>query len=108
MSTLQDPTDLSALVVSGGYEYDDANSQESGAILKLTCTMEEACKWQVLSHTLQVPRFYHVSFFTNKPLNCSCNDTKDENQDDIEDDSDEGTVDETDDEDQGECENQPF
>ena len=69
MSTLQDPTDMSALVVSGGIDH--TNDLFSDAILKLTCTTEEYCKWQILSHKLHVPRSYHVSFFINKPLNCS-------------------------------------
>ena len=69
MSSLQDPTDDSSLVVSGGF--DDINGQESGAILKLTCTTEENCKWQVLNKKLEVPRHFHVSIFINKPLNCS-------------------------------------
>ena len=91
MSTIEDPTDSSSLVVSGGY--DETNDQPSGAILKLTCTMEEDCKWQVLSQKLKVPRRNHVSFFTNKPLNCTHDETKDKTKDDTEDDSDESTVD---------------
>ena len=87
MSTIEDPTDSSSLVVSGGY--DRANRQLSASILKLTCASEEVCKWQVLSHKLKVPRQSHVSFFTNKSLNCTRNKTKD----DTEDDTVEGTVD---------------
>ena len=67
MSTVEDPTDSSSLVVSGGY--DETNNQISASILKLTCASKEVCKWQVLNHKLKVPRYYHVSFFTNKPLN---------------------------------------
>ena len=33
--------------------------------------MDDDCAWQVLSHKLQVTRKHHVSFFTNKPMNCS-------------------------------------
>ena len=69
MSTVEDPTDSSSLVVSGGY--DRANDQFSASILKLTCASKNVCKWQVLSQKLQVPRGYHVSIFTNKPLNCT-------------------------------------
>ena len=69
MSTIEDPTDSSSLVVSGGY--DETNNQISASILKLTCASKNVCKWQVLSHKLQVPRDYHVSIFTNKPLNCT-------------------------------------
>ena len=88
MSTLQDPEDSSTLVVSGGYiawSQDEPNpyagkdqSDQSAAILKLTCTMEEDCKWYILSYKLKVPRSYHVSFFTNKPLNCTTFDYYDE------------------------------
>ena len=69
MSTLQDPTDYSSLVVSGGVDH--TNDQLSSAILKLTCTTEENCKWSILSYKLQVPRSYHISFFVKKPLNCA-------------------------------------
>ena len=69
MSTLQDPTDDSSLVVIGGH--DKINGKTSDAILKLTCTAEEDCKWQVLNHKLQFPRWGHVAFFTNKPVNCT-------------------------------------
>ena len=69
MSTIEDPTDSSSLVVSGGF--DDTNGQYSASILKLTCASKNVCKWQVLSQKLKVPRDFHVSIFTNKPLNCT-------------------------------------
>ena len=71
MSTVQDPTDFSSLVVSGGADW--TNNKRPAALLKLTCTVEEDCKWIVLSQKLEVPRNSHVSFFTNKPLNCTSN-----------------------------------
>ena len=69
MSVVGDPTDDASLISTGGY--DNENYRYSDAILKLTCKKAENCKWQVLAMKLEVPRNSHVSFFTNKPLNCS-------------------------------------
>ena len=72
MSVVGDPTDDASLISTGGYNHEnDRYSGYSDAIIKLTCKKAENCKWQVLAMKLEVPRYHHVSFFTNKPLNCS-------------------------------------
>ena len=69
MSVSEDPIDNASLIVIGGLDL--TSNQNSNAILKLTCNEQENCKWQILTLKLEVPRVYHVSLFTNAPLNCS-------------------------------------
>ena len=68
MSVAEDPINYSSLIVSGGRQ---SNGQDSNAILRFACDIEEQCNWQILAQRLNIPRSYHVSLFTNKPLNCS-------------------------------------
>ena len=71
MSVVKIPMETNSLIVSGGFSYINGKSQNSDAILKLSCPTFESCSWEVLNAKLKVARKYHVSFMMN--FNCTEN-----------------------------------